>query len=764
MSLSSVAAENNKNTILDRQIVYPAGFEANTQEMSNNWYLKTFTNVDQNKVDSRNAREMSDRDYKDRLEKLSKRYGIELPFNPVVKSYIERYVVKNRTQVAHMLGLWPCYKTTIEKELRKNNLPDGLKYIPVACSSLNANAISPAGASGLWQFMIDPAKGNGLEVNTIVDERRDPIKSTEKAAEYLKKLHSSYKDWLVVIAAFNCGIGNVNKAMRRANNKGVNNPDFWDIYPFLPKETRGYVPAFIAATYVMNQYHEHGISPTLTKRPLVTGTTQVTKRVSIHQISQVLDIPLEEIRLLNPQYREDVIPGDIHPYTLTLPSGQINSYRMAEEKIVNYHKNEFARRAEVQPGDIRAIVGEEEVDENTRKGIAYHEVTEDEDLYDIASRYGMQLDDLMELNNLTSSQVQPGKILTIQLKGRNGGDYRNETVMNNRNNNSSSNNNYSRNNNNNNNERYASSSQQPKHYGSDPREVPQPRREASQDDNYNQQKKEQEELNRQKRQQEAEKRRQQEAAAKKKRDQEIAAAKKRQQEEAARKRQQEEAAKKRREEEAAKRRQQEEERKRREEAAKPIIHEVKEGNNLTKLAEQYGTTIADIKALNPDLKDENIRIGQKLKIPKKGQHVASNQGKQNPKQEQHVEKQNNKHQQQAARDKKAKAAEEAAKKKAAEEAARKKAAEEAARKKAAEEAKKPKSHVVKEGNNLTKLAEQYGVSVEEIKKANNIKDDNIRIGQKLVIPAKHAQNHQRHSSQQQKNNNSVQSRQNGKKK
>ena len=753
MTVSSATAMddkyNNRENLSDRSIVFPAGVDANTKEMATNWYLRNYTNLSESNLNDKEGRLASDRNYEERLEKLSKRYGIDMPFNPVVKSYIERYVDRNRAQVAQMLGLWNYYRPIIEKEIANHRLPEALKYIPVACSALNPNAVAPSGAAGLWQFMVLPAKGNGLEVNTLVDERRDPIKSTEKAANFLERLHGSYKDWLLVVAAFHCGMGNVEKAMRRAQNNDIDKPDFWDIYKYLPKDTRGYVPAFIAACYVMNYYREHDITPVFPKKPLSTGTTTVNQRVSIHQISQVLNIPLEEIRLLNPQYRDDVIPGNIHSYLLTLPKGQINSYRMTEDKIVDYHKNEFARRVEVQPGDIKSIVGDEEMDEYARKGILFHTVTEGEDLEDIAGRYGMDIDDLMELNNLRSANVETGKVLTIKRKG---GNY-NETVMNNNrsNNNSSSNNDYAYNN-----ESYSSNNSG--HYGSDNRNVPQrqqrednqayvPQPQKNNSSNYDQE----DELKRQqdaeaakkRKQQEAEaakKRRQQEAeAARKKRDQEIAAAA------AKKKKEQEAAAKKKAAEEAARK-------KAAEEAAKPIVYEVKEGNNLTKLAEQYGVSINDIKAANPDLKDENIKIGQKLNIPKKGQHVATpvkqaekqqpTNNKQQGKQATQHNEQNGKHagkKQQSPKDKRAKAAEEAAKKKAAEEAAKKKAAEEAARKKAAEEAKKPISHEVKEGNNLTKLAAQYGVSADEIRKANNIKGDNIKIGQKLIIPKKGAQ-------------------------
>ena len=793
--LPATSTTDTKNSITDRAITLPAGFKVNPKQMKENWYLNNYTNANQQNVkNSVSGRPASQRDYENRLKALSKKYGIEMPYNDVVRTYIEEYVVKNPTQVSQMLGLWPYYKSIFEKELKKNRLPDGLKFIPVACSALNPNAVAESGASGLWQFMILPATsktrdaGVVLEVNSLVDERRDPYKSTEKAAELLQALHTSYKDWLLVIAAFNCGINNVDKAILRANNEGVNNPDFWDIYKFLPRQTRGYVPAFIAACYAMNYYSDHGITPVLTSRRPSTGTARVTKRVSLHQISEILRIDLDELKFFNPQYREfanpqslddqddipaitAIIPGNIHDYTLTLPSGQIKSYRMAEDKIAEYHKGKFARREEVQPGDIRRIVGDkDDIDENAKKGITYHTVTDGEDLRDIANRFGVDKDDLKRINHLYSDNVSIGQILEIQQKGGSGNYQPTASVSSRRStssssSSSSSNYNYNSSSNSssnysnsytssNNNRNESTSSNSSRRNGADTRDVPQPRnnKASTQQQDDAARKQAEAEAAAKKKQAEAE------AAAKKKRDQEIAAAKKKREQEAAKKRAAEEAARKKAAEEAARRKAAEEaaRRKAAEEAKKPIIHEVKEGNNLTKLAEQYGVTIADIKAANPDLKDENIKIGQKLNIPKKGQHATASKheernadkqstreqtgnnkrSRRNQVQDQDDKKETTNNRRMSARERRAKEAEEAARKKA----------EEAARRKAAEEAAKPITHQVKEGNNLTKLAEQYGVTIADIKAANpDLKDENIKIGQKLVIPKKNSSSRHRGS-------------------
>ena len=394
-----------KESITDNAIVFPSSFETNTKEMMENWYLKNYAIIDESNIENRDYGLVSDAEYIKRLKALPTE--IEMPFNQIVKSYIERYVVRSRTLVAQMLGMCPYYMPIFEEALERHKMPLELKYIPIIESALNPNAVSPAGAGGLWQFMITTAKGVGLTVDTQLDERRDPYKSSEKAAVYFKQLYDTYHDWSLAIAAYNCGPGNVNKAIRRA---GTDNPDFWEIYNYLPRETRGYVPAFIAANYVMTYYQKHNINPTLTKKPLIIDTVAVTKRIHLNQISDVLNIPLDEIKILNPQYRAGVINGSqARPLTLALPSQQIYSYIMAEDRIENYQKNIYAQRGEVKPGDVRTIVGEDEIPDK----YIYHTVTDGEDFIEIADRYGMEYDDLKELNQLTSTTLHPGQVLQV---------------------------------------------------------------------------------------------------------------------------------------------------------------------------------------------------------------------------------------------------------------------------------------------------------------------------------------------------------------
>ena len=301
------------------------------------------------------------------------------------------------------------YMPIFEQALDKYGMPMELKYLPIIESALNPTAVSRAGATGLWQFMLDTAKGLGLEINSLVDQRRDPYLSSDAAARYLKQLYNSYGDWSLAIAAYNCGPGNVNKALRRA---GGGKKDFWEIYPFLPRETRDYIPAFIAANYAMTYYNHHNISPALASRPIVTDTVHVNKRVHFQQISDVMGISMDELRVLNPQYRTDVIPGDIHPYALILPNIQAYCYIANEDSIVNHNAELYARRDVVEPSTgttVTAGDGGQYVEEVIVK---YHKVRRGENLASIARRYGVSQQSIRRTNGI-GRRVRRGQTLRI---------------------------------------------------------------------------------------------------------------------------------------------------------------------------------------------------------------------------------------------------------------------------------------------------------------------------------------------------------------
>lgn len=421
-----------KQSITDDNIIAPESFETQTRLLEENFYLKNYVVPGMDLGEVQNA---TPQEYEQRLKVLPTE--IEMPYNSIVGSFINMYLNKKRGLVADMLALHSYYGPIFVEELIKEGMPTELQYLPVIESAINPNAISRAGAAGLWQFMPATAKGLGMEVNSLVDERRDARLSSRNAARYLKQLYEIYKDWSLAIAAYNCGPGNVNKALRRA---GEGKKDFWEIYNFLPAETRGYVPVFIAANYVMNYYGKHGITPTIIKRHLTTDTVVVNKYIHFNQIAAVLNIPVDEIRMLNPQYLKDIIPGDYRPYTLTLPTQQCLSYVMSEKRIVDYDAELYARRSHVEPGtsDVPvaptgdnglanlAQASKQTLNAEVNQEIAHTQVTEHmvvkthtvsrgESLRDIARQYGVSATDIKRWNKLRRGKVKEGDELKIEV-------------------------------------------------------------------------------------------------------------------------------------------------------------------------------------------------------------------------------------------------------------------------------------------------------------------------------------------------------------
>lgn len=418
---------NLKSSITDPAIVYPESFETDTQKLMESWFIKNYTASDTRYATEPDA-EVSDEEMMKRLSALPT--VIEMPYNQIVRSYIDRYTKRGRAQVAAILGLSLYYMPIFEQALEEQGLPLELKYLPVIESGLDPNAVSKHGATGLWQLMLGTAKGLGVEVNSLVDERRDPYVASERAVSYLKDLYAVYGDWSLAIAAYNCGPGNVNKAIRRAGGEAKDH-DFWSIYNYLSPETRGYVPMFIAANYVMKYYPEHNISPVLPVKPLVMDTIQVTERIHFNQISKVLDIPVDELRILNPQFRADIIPGSVEsPYTLILPSQQIHAYLMSENDIRNFESDKYGQRGTVDPGEVPADamlaveetsiwpddMGEADVALAATQGkpsVIIHKVASGESLASIAQRYNVTPEEIKSSNNLRRNAVRVGQQLRI---------------------------------------------------------------------------------------------------------------------------------------------------------------------------------------------------------------------------------------------------------------------------------------------------------------------------------------------------------------
>lgn len=432
MTLSARSILDIKQSITDDNIIAPESFETQTRLLEENFYIKNYVVPG---MDLGEPQPASPAEYEERLKVLPT--VIEMPYNSLVGNFINMYLTKKRTLVADMLALHSYYGPIFVEELIKEGMPTELQYLPVIESAINPNAISRAGAAGLWQFMPATAKGLGMEVNSLVDERRDARLSSRNAARYLKQLYDIYNDWSLAIAAYNCGPGNVNKAMRRA---GEGKKDFWEIYEFLPAETRGYVPVFIAANYVMNYYGKHGITPTIIKRHLTTDTVTVDKYIHFNQIAAVLNIPVDEIRMLNPQFLKDVIPGDYRPYTLTLPTQQCLSYVMSEKRIADYDSELYARRSHVEPGAQPAdpvlpesdhgaanlaSASRQSVNAETNNELAHtglveqmtvrtHVVGRGESIRDIARKYGVSATDIKRWNHLRRGKVREGDSLRIE--------------------------------------------------------------------------------------------------------------------------------------------------------------------------------------------------------------------------------------------------------------------------------------------------------------------------------------------------------------
>ncbi len=393
------------DTIQDNAIVYPESMTEKLSDLLRNWQL----DLSNAEIDCKRGQNVVFHDsvYIKRLYNLPSE--MELSFNSVVKNYIEMYAVRKRDQVSYMLALGDYYFPMFEQALDRHGLPLELKYLPVIESALNPVAVSRVGATGLWQFMLRTGKGYGLEVNSLVDERRDPYKSTDAAVRYLKDLYAIYGDWNLVIAAYNCGPGNVNKAIARSGGKR----DYWEIYYRLPRETRGYVPAFIAANYIMNYYTDHNICPAHSSSLTVAlDTVQVNERIHLEQIAGVLDISLGELQRLNPQFKKNIIPGDFKAHALVLPTEKMYAFIDKNDTIINYDKARyFTHRANTDgflDGSVSSVSG------NTAN--VYYRVKKGDNLSTIARRNGTTVALLKSWNGLSSNRLNIGKQLIVGKK------------------------------------------------------------------------------------------------------------------------------------------------------------------------------------------------------------------------------------------------------------------------------------------------------------------------------------------------------------
>lgn len=394
--------ERKESIDLPKSMTYPL------DSLLNDWKAKNYIDLGKDCSTAEINPLFSDSVYIDRLSRIPA--IMEMPYNDIIRKFIDMYAGRLRNQVSFMLSACNFYMPIFEEALDAYGLPLELRYLPIIESALNPSAVSRAGASGLWQFMIGTGKIYGLESNSLVDERRDPIKATWAAARYLKEMYDIYGDWNLVIAAYNCGPGTINKAIRRANGE----TDYWKIYNYLPKETRGYVPAFIAANYVMTYYCDHNICPMETNIPASTDTVQVNKNLHFEQIADLCNVPLDQIKSLNPQYKKQMIPGDSKPYTLRLPIDAISTFIDKQDTIYTHRADElFRNRKTVAVKDITPATRKTTSAVAGKGNLTYYTIKSGDTLSTIARKYGVTIKDIQRWNGMSSTKIAAGKRLKI---------------------------------------------------------------------------------------------------------------------------------------------------------------------------------------------------------------------------------------------------------------------------------------------------------------------------------------------------------------
>lgn len=388
-----------------------SNFDANLDSMTNLYYVRE-------SLELLDSAEMAEEDiipdfpdsvYIARLRAIPT--VVNLSYNPIVRNYINVYTKKKRQSVEAMLGLAEHYFPLFDEIFDYYDVPNEMKYMAIIESALNPRAYSRARAVGLWQFMYGTGRRYGLEINSLVDERRDPIRSTEAAARLSRDLYEIYGDWLLVIAAYNCGPGNVNRAIRRAGGK----TNYWDIYYFLPRETRGHVPAFIAATYVMNYYGEHNLKPKKVDIPVISDTLHIHRPLHLEQVSEVLQIPLKEIRDLNPQYRNDIIPAVNKTYTLSLPDEYTLKFIDLEDSIYAYKDSIYFDPSKnvISPKSGSHYASYTPQAPGKDYVPLSYTVKSGDNLGFIAEWYHVRLSDLRYWNNIHRDIIRSGQKLTI---------------------------------------------------------------------------------------------------------------------------------------------------------------------------------------------------------------------------------------------------------------------------------------------------------------------------------------------------------------
>ena len=403
----------------DEEIGIPEAMTLDIDTLLRQWnasqYLEADTNCNMQDVNPA----VSDSIYVDRLSRIPT--IMEMPYNNIVRKFIDQYTGRLRHSVSYMLGATNFYIPIFEEALALYNLPLELKYLPVIESALDPTAVSRKGATGLWQFMLSTAKRYDLKINSLVDERRDPIKASFAAAQYLNDLYKVYGDWNLVIAAYNCGPTSLNKAIHRAGGS----KDYWTIYPYLPKETRGYVPAFIAANYVMNYYCEHNICPMRARLIDGNDTVVVNKDLHLEQVASVCGVEMEKIKAFNPQYKTSLVPGNSYDCILRLPSEAALKFIDLGDSVYSYRSSELLTKrktVEIDEAELekqqnsarRSYSSSRRRSSRSSRRSKSVTIKNGQTLSEIAEKYGTSVSKLRRLNGIKGSNIRAGKKIRVK--------------------------------------------------------------------------------------------------------------------------------------------------------------------------------------------------------------------------------------------------------------------------------------------------------------------------------------------------------------